>query len=86
MQDYKNDFTVPIPKSSIHSNLIFSSHVSQSDDHMERVVDSKQSESENVAPKCLLAKDHKKEGGFRPVVSRCSSESLGLSNTLSDLT
>ena len=31
----KKDFTVPTPKSSIHSNLNFSSHVSQSEQEME---------------------------------------------------
>ena len=42
MQDYKKcghsqkkDFTVPTPKSSRHSNLYFSSHVSQSEQEME---------------------------------------------------
>ena len=31
----KKDFTVPTSKSSIHSNLNFSSHVSQSEQKME---------------------------------------------------
>ena len=52
--------------------------------HMDRIIALKQSESENVAPKYYMAKDHKKEGGFRPIVSGCSSDTLGLSNTLSE--
>ena len=32
-----------------------------------------------------MAKDHKKEGGFRPVVSGCNSDTLGLSNALSEV-
>ena len=32
-----------------------------------------------------MYKDHKKEGGWRPVVSGCNSNTLGLSNLLSDL-
>ena len=31
----KKDFTVPDPKSSVHSNLNFSSHVGQSEQEME---------------------------------------------------
>ena len=32
-----------------------------------------------------MYKDHKVEGGYRPVVSGCSSNTLGLSNTLSEI-
>ena len=54
-------------------------------DHMDRIMTSKICESENVAPKYFMAKDHKIEGGFRPVVSGCNSDTLGLSNTLSEV-
>ena len=33
----------------------------------------------------FMYKDHKNEGGWRPVVSGCNSNTLGLSNVLSDL-
>ena len=32
-----------------------------------------------------MFKDHKIEGGYRPVVSGCNSDSLGLGNTLSEV-
>ena len=32
-----------------------------------------------------MFKNHKIEGGYRPVVGGCNSDSLGLSNTLSEL-
>ena len=32
-----------------------------------------------------MYKDHKAEGGYRPVVGGCSSDTLGLSNTLSEV-
>ena len=54
-------------------------------DHMQRIMDSKQSVSENIAPKYFMFKDHKVEGGFRPVVGGCNSDTLGLSNTLSEV-
>ena len=54
-------------------------------DHEERIMKSKLCNSENAAPKYYLFKDHKVEGGFRPVVGGCNSDTLGLSNTLSDV-
>ena len=54
-------------------------------DHMDRIISSKQSTSENLASMYFMFKDHKSEGGFRPVVSGCNSDSLGLSNTLSEV-
>ena len=53
-------------------------------DLMDRIMTSKQSESENAATKYHMYKDHKAEGGWRPVVSGCKSDTLGLSNTLSE--
>ena len=53
--------------------------------HQDRILQSKQSESQNCAPKYFMYKDHKVEGGWRPVVGGCNSDTLGLSNTLSEL-
>ena len=53
-------------------------------EHLERITNSKLSESENAAAMYHMYKDHKSEGGYRPVVSGCSSDSLGLSNILSE--
>ena len=53
--------------------------------HLKRVTESKLQESENCAPKYYMYKDHKREGGWRPVVSGCSSNTLGLSNLMSDV-
>ena len=52
---------------------------------MERILSSKIVNSESSAPKYFLYKDHKKEESWRPVVSGCSSNTLGLSNMLSDI-
>ena len=54
-------------------------------DHLKRIISSKISNSENTAPKYFMFKDHKIEGGYRPVVGGCSSDTLGLSNTLSEV-
>ena len=51
--------------------------------HLRRVLDSKLTYSENCAPMYYMHKDHKETGGWRPVVSRCNSITLGLSNLLS---
>ena len=51
----------------------------------DRIMTSKQSSSENTAPMYFTYKDHKKGGGYRPVVSGCNSDTLGLSNTLSEV-
>ena len=53
-------------------------------DHLERIINSKVVNSEATAPKYFLFKDHKKEEAWRPVVSGCSSNTLGLSNLLSE--
>ena len=52
---------------------------------MERILESKSCSSENVAPKYFMFKDNKVEGGYRPVVSGCNSDTLALSNTLSEV-
>ena len=54
-------------------------------DHMDRIMKSKLCSSENPAPKYFMYKDHKVEGGYRPVVGGCNSDTLGLSNTLSEV-
>ena len=54
-------------------------------DHIARVLRSKISNSEMTAPKFYMFKDHKKEEAWRPVVSGCSSNTLGLSNLLSEV-
>ena len=38
-----------------------------------------------MAPRYYMYKDHKREGGWRPVVSGCNSHTLGLSNLLSEV-
>ena len=63
------------------------SHVVQNQQHghKDRIWDSKQTKSENLANMYLLAKDHKAELGWRKVVSGCDSDTLGLSNSVSEL-
>ena len=53
-------------------------------EHQNRIIKSKMSESENAAAMYDMYKDHKAEGGYRPVVSGCNSDTLGLSNMLSE--
>ena len=53
-------------------------------EHQDRIIKSKMSVSENAAPMYFLYKDHKIEGGYRPVVGGCNSDTLGLSNILSE--
>ena len=57
----------------------------ESHGHHQRITNSKIFNSEVTASKYFMFKDHKKEGGFRPVVSGCTSNTLGLSNMLSDV-
>ena len=53
--------------------------------HFKRIASAKTTESELATNKYLIFKDHKKEGGYRPMVSGCTSNTLGLSNMLSDI-
>ena len=53
--------------------------------HLERISNSKITNSETEAPKYYLFKDHKEKESWRPVVSGCNSNTLGLSNLLSDM-
>ena len=57
----------------------------ESHGHIDRILSSKIVNSESSAPKYFLFKDHKKKESWRPVVSGCSSNTLGLSNLLSDI-
>ena len=53
--------------------------------HHSRITNSKIVNSEVTANKYYMFKDHKRDGGYRPVVSGCTSNTLGLSNMLSDV-
>ena len=54
--------------------------------HMPRIMESKTSKSRNVAKMRLLYKDHKAlPRKTRPLVTGNSSDTLGLSNTVSDV-
>ena len=46
---------------------------------------SKLSKSSNIAPSYYMFKDHKSEGGYRQVVGGCSSNTLRLSNLISEV-
>jgi hypothetical protein len=52
--------------------------------HKERIIDSKVCRSCKVATMYVMVKDHKKDGSTRPVVTGCSSNTRGLSNSVSD--
>ena len=53
--------------------------------HLERVIDSKRTTSENLANLWLAYKDHKKEKGkSRPIATGCTSNTRGLSNSVSN--
>ena len=53
--------------------------------HYQRMNESKINNSESLAPRYYMYKDHKCGGGWRPVVSGCSSGTLGLSNLISEI-
>ena len=60
-------------------------NVGEQHNHVKRVTDSKLTTLETCAPKYYLYKDHKEKESWRPVVSGCNSNTLGLSNLLSDV-
>ena len=64
--------------------LIKAMNIGESHGHIKRIMDSKLTSSETSAPMYYMHKDHKEGGGWRPVVSGCNSNTLGLSNLLSD--
>ena len=53
--------------------------------HNNRIKNSKRIESELAASNYFMYKDHKSGGGYRPVVSGCCCNTLGLSGLLSDI-
>ena len=53
--------------------------------HKDRIIDSKVVSSEQLADLYLTYKDHKEGRKTRPVVTGCSSNSMGFSNSVSDL-
>ena len=61
------------------------SNMGESHGHKDRIWESKQTRSENLANMYLLAKDHKVEMGWRKVVSGYDSDTLGLSNSAYEL-
>ena len=69
------------------ANIFWTMILNSGIDHnqKERTLKSKISESLNNAPKHFIYKDHKREGWWHPVVGGCSSDNLGLSNTLSEV-
>ena len=60
-------------------------NMGENSNHLQRILDSKLTNSEQAAPKYYMFKDHKEGGGWRPVVSGCSSNTLGMSNLLSEI-
>ena len=60
-------------------------NIGENHNNLSRILASKITNSENTAPKYYLYKDHKKVESWRPVVSGCSSNTLGLSNLLSEM-
>ena len=53
--------------------------------HFDRIVASKTTRSENVADMYLMYKDHKPGTKTRPTATGCSSNTLGLSNAVSEI-
>ena len=60
-------------------------NIGENNGHHNRMKESKLSHSEQMAPRYYMYKDHKREGGWRPVVSGCNSHTLDLSNLLSEV-
>ena len=50
-----------------------------------RVIESKVCRAEALADMYVMVKDHKDDGSSRPVVTGCSSNTRGLSNSVSDV-
>ena len=53
--------------------------------HFDRIIASKITRSENVADMYLMFKDHKPGKNTRPTATGCSSNTLGLSNAVSEI-
>ena len=54
-------------------------------DHRSRIVNSKKTCSENTADLYILLKDHKEGEKTRPIVTGCTSNTLGMSNNVASL-
>ena len=53
--------------------------------HIKRIQETMITHSETSAPMYYMYKDHKAEPGWRPVVSGCNSNTVGISTLLSDI-
>ena len=53
-------------------------------DQVDRVISSKTTKSNNLSSLYFLIKDHKEKLAWRPVVTGCSGNTLGLSNSVSE--
>ena len=60
-------------------------NIGESHKHLKRVQETVITHSETSAPMYYLFKDHKSEPGWRPVVSGCNSNTVGISNIVSDV-
>ena len=60
------------------------SNIGEAHRHKDRIWECKQTKSENLANMYMLAKDHKADLAWRKVVSGCDSDTLGLSNSVSE--
>ena len=60
-------------------------NIGENHGHHNRMKESKLTHSEQNAPCYYMYKDHKREGGWRQVVSGCNSHTLGLSNMISEV-
>jgi hypothetical protein len=60
-------------------------NMGEAHNHKDRIWESKQTKSENLANMYLTVKDHKESLAWRKVVSGCDSDTLGLSNSVSEL-
>ena len=66
-----------------HTRMIIKAlNAGEAHGHVKRIIDSKVTNSETIAPKYFLFKDHKQKESWRPVVSGCTSNTLELSNLL----
>ena len=73
-------------KNNDHSRFwIKMTNLGEAHGHHQRMIESKLNSSESMAPRYYMFKDHKSGRGWRPVVSGCSSGTLGLSNLISEV-
>jgi hypothetical protein len=59
-------------------------NIGENYNHTARIIDSKVSKSNNTANMYMMLKDHKATLAARPVVSGCDSNTLGMSNSVSE--